>query len=50
VVGYVEVRAYAELNDFLAPGLRGQTTRSPFRSHQTVKDVLEAMGIPHTEV
>jgi uncharacterized protein with PIN domain len=26
------------------------TARRPFRSHQTVKDVLEAMGIPHTEV
>jgi uncharacterized protein with PIN domain len=26
------------------------TVRRPFRSHQTVKDVLEAMGIPHTEV
>jgi uncharacterized protein with PIN domain/sulfur carrier protein ThiS len=26
------------------------TMRRPFRSHQTVKDVLEAMGIPHTEV
>jgi uncharacterized protein with PIN domain len=24
--------------------------RRPFRSHQTVKDVLEAMGIPHTEI
>ncbi|MGE2813877.1 Mut7-C RNAse domain-containing protein [Mycobacterium heidelbergense] len=49
-VGYVEVRAYAELNDFLAPELRGATVRRPFRSHQTVKDVLEAMGIPHTEI
>jgi uncharacterized protein len=49
-VGYVDVRAYAELNDFLAPELRGVTVRRPFRSHQTVKDVLEAMGIPHTEV
>jgi len=48
--GYVEVRAYAELNDFLAPESRGVTVRRPFRSHQTVKDVLEAMGIPHTEV
>ena len=47
---YVEVRAYAELNNFLAPGSRGVTVRRPFRSHQTVKDVLEAMGIPHTEV
>jgi len=49
-VGYVDVRAYAELNDFLAPESRGMTVRRPFRPHQTVKDVLEAMGIPHTEV
>ena len=48
--GYVDVRAYAELKDFLAPDSRGVTVRRPFRSHQTVKDVLEAMGIPHTEV
>jgi uncharacterized protein len=48
--GYVDVRAYAELNDFLAPESRGVMVRRPFRSHQTVKDVLEAMGIPHTEV
>ena len=48
--GYVDVRAYAELNNFLAPQSRGMTVRRPFRSHQTVKDVLEAMGIPHTEV
>jgi uncharacterized protein with PIN domain len=47
---YVQVRAYAELNDFLAPESRGVTVRRPFRPHQTVKDVLEAMGIPHTEV
>ena len=50
MAGYVTVRAYAELNDFLAPESRGQTLRRPFRTHQTVKDVLEAMGIPHTEV
>jgi uncharacterized protein len=50
MAGYVDVRAYAELNDFLGPESRGLTVRRPFRSHQTVKDVLEAMGIPHTEV
>jgi uncharacterized protein len=49
-VSYVQVRAYAELNDFVAAELRGVTVRRPFRPHQTVKDVLEAMGIPHTEV
>jgi uncharacterized protein with PIN domain len=48
--GYVDVRAYAELNDFLPAESRGVAVRRPFRSHQTVKDVLEAMGIPHTEV
>jgi uncharacterized protein len=48
--GHVEVRAYAELNDFLPADWRGVTVRRPFRGHQTVKDVLEAMGIPHTEV
>src|SRR6476661_4757685 len=50
MAGYVDVRAYAELNDFLEPEWRGVTVRRPFRPHQTVKDVLEAMGIPHTEV
>ncbi|OBJ07732.1 hypothetical protein A5624_21485 [Mycobacterium sp. 1482292.6] len=48
--GYIEVRAYAELNDFVAAPLRGHTVRRPFKPHQSVKDVLEAMGIPHTEV
>ncbi len=50
MAGYVNVRAYAELNDFLGPESRGLALRRPFRAHQTVKDVLEAMGIPHTEV
>jgi hypothetical protein len=50
MTGFVTVRAYAELNDFVAPQSRGVTVRRPFRSHQTVKDVLEAMGVPHTEV
>lgn len=44
------MRAYAELNDFLPAEQRGRTVRRPFRPHQTVKDVIEAMGIPHTEV
>jgi len=50
MAGYVNVRAYAELNDFLGAESRGLTVRRPFRTHQTVKDVLEATGIPHTEV
>jgi hypothetical protein len=50
MAGYVDVRAYAVLNDFVAPESPGVTVRRPFRSHQTVKDVLEAMGITHTKV
>lgn len=50
VTGHVEVRTYAELNDFVAPTSRFVAVRRPFRPHQTVKDVLEAMGIPHTEI
>jgi uncharacterized protein len=48
--GHVDVRVYAELNDFVAPELRGAVMRRPFRPHQTVKDVIEAAGVPHTEV
>ena len=50
MTGHVDVRAYAELNDFLPPEERGTTVRRPFQGHQTVKDVIEAAGIPHTEV
>jgi uncharacterized protein with PIN domain/sulfur carrier protein ThiS len=50
VAGHVDLRAYAELNDFLPAPARGRTARRPFRPHQTVKDVVEAAGIPHTEV
>lgn len=46
----VELRVYAELNDFLRPGERYTALRRPSRPHQTVKDVIEAAGIPHTEV
>src|SRR5215218_11474204 len=47
---HVDVRVYAELNDFLQRESRGLTLRRPFQPHQTVTDVLEAMGVPHTEV
>lgn len=49
-MGDVELRVYAELNDFLAPERRGAAMRRPAQPHQTVKDIIEAAGIPHTEV
>lgn len=48
--GHIDLRVYAELNDFLSLELRGTTMRREVRPHQTVKDVIEAAGIPHTEV
>lgn len=50
MAGFVTVRAYAELNDFWEADSRGRAVRRPVQSHQTVKDVLEASGIPHTEI
>ncbi len=43
-------RFYADLNDFLPPGKRQRTLLYPFRGEQSVKHLIEAAGIPHTEV
>ncbi len=46
----VEVRCYEELNDFLPPGLRKRPFPWPLQRGQTVKSLVESLGIPHTEV
>ncbi|MBU3065441.1 Mut7-C ubiquitin/RNAse domain-containing protein [Nocardia sp. NEAU-G5] len=46
----VELRVYAELNDFVPVAARYAAQLRPIRPHQTVKDIVEAAGIPHTEV
>jgi uncharacterized protein with PIN domain len=43
-------RFYAELNDFLPPAERAVERRYCFDGKPSVKDAIEAMGIPHTEV
>jgi uncharacterized protein with PIN domain/sulfur carrier protein ThiS len=43
-------RFYEELNDFLAPARRGHTFGSPCARAATVKHMIEALGVPHTEV
>jgi uncharacterized protein with PIN domain len=43
-------RFYAELNDFLPADRRGVMFEHPFRGHPAVKDTIEALGVPHTEV
>jgi len=46
----IELRLYAELNDFLPPQDRQDALWRPVRPHQTVKDIVEAAGVPHTEI
>jgi uncharacterized protein with PIN domain len=43
-------RFYAELNDFLPPARRARETAYSFRGTPSIKDAIEAQGVPHTEV
>ncbi len=44
------LRVYGELNDFLPPADRQSTLVQPFDRGTTVKDFIEARGVPHTEI
>ncbi|HXX17828.1 MAG TPA: Mut7-C RNAse domain-containing protein [Candidatus Acidoferrum sp.] len=44
------LRFYAQLNDFLPPPQRMQTVTHTFDVSGSVKDVIESLGVPHTEV
>ncbi len=44
------VRFYGELNDFLPLPSRGVTVEHRFQGKPSVKDVIESLGVPHTEV
>lgn len=45
-----EIRFYAELNEFLPRAHRQRDVRYPFHVAPSVKDAIEALGVPHTEV
>lgn len=45
-----EFRFYEELNDFLPPVRRKHGFSHAFNGTPTVKDQIEALGVPHTEV
>src|SRR5207245_7486948 len=47
---FAEFRFYEELNDFLAPELRKRAFRMPIDHARSVKDAIESVGVPHTEV
>jgi hypothetical protein len=46
----VYFRFYAELNDFLSPERRMLSFTHTFDKNPSVKDTIEALGVPHTEV
>jgi hypothetical protein len=50
LTGKCEFRFYEELNDFLAPARRGHAFTYRFHGTPAVKDAIEAIGVPHTEV
>jgi len=43
-------RFYAELNDFLPPRQRFTEIPLPFKGRQTVKHLVESLGVPHPEI
>ncbi len=44
------IRFYEELNDFIAAEKRKKPFSYSFQGHPSVKDAIEAIGVPHTEV
>jgi uncharacterized protein with PIN domain len=46
----IYLRFYAELNDFLPKELRARSFPYSFTGTQSVKHLIEAAGVPHTEV
>jgi uncharacterized protein with PIN domain/sulfur carrier protein ThiS len=47
---YATIRFYAALNDFLAPERKAQSSLCTFYVSRSVKDLVESLGVPHTEV
>ena len=46
----VTLRFYEELNDFLPEKRRRTDFEAPLKGKQSIKDMIEALGVPHTEV
>lgn len=43
-------RIYGDLNDFLPPHRRQRGFHHPVQEHSTIKDTIEAIGVPHPEI
>jgi len=46
----IQIRFYEELNDFLPTKLRRIRFAHSFKDRPSVKDLIESLGVPHTEV
>lgn len=46
----VTLRFYEELNDFLPPDKRKRRFEHSFIDRTSIKDMIESLGVPHTEV
>jgi uncharacterized protein with PIN domain len=46
----MHIRFYAELNDFLTKSRQFKRFEYPYSGNPNVKDLIEAIGVPHTEV
>lgn len=46
----ITIRFYEELNDFLPKEKRKNRFKQKFFGRESVKDLIEAIGVPHTEV
>ncbi len=49
-MAHATLRFYEELNDFLPPAQRNVAFTHAFNRRTSVKDMIEALGIPHPEV
>ncbi len=47
---HVTLRFYEELNDFLSPEKRKVDFSIKFPARRSVKDLVESLGVPHTEI
>ncbi|OPX90088.1 MAG: hypothetical protein A4E53_01303 [Pelotomaculum sp. PtaB.Bin104] len=46
----IMIRFFAELNDHLPPDRRQRAFSHYFTGQPSVKDVIESLGVPHSEV
>lgn len=47
---YVSIQCYADLSDFLPPSRRNTAFAVPWVERESIKNLIESQGVPHTEV